>query len=279
MICTRCGTEQRRETARFCHQCGGTTFAPSPTNVQPDLNELPVPEAAEAAPEDIPTLNTVTYNPPEPDIPMPQERAPEQPRYPPQPARNYPNWHDEAPTALPEDPPTRPAPPDHAPVFAAPPAWEAPPRREPAAPPYSRQPDGFTPMATNQAFAPENPPMSFEPPARGARPTPPTWAQEPQPPAGSASPRQHSLRMKSQWLYGRGEFLLPNTMFRAIPTRRHLRGAVNRPSPGKRLQPSLPAVQRHGVRFLAGFSVRGLPPNDGACPWASSSPWRCCSCS
>ena len=263
MICTRCGTEQRRETARFCHQCGGTTFAPSPTNVQPDLNELPVSEAAEAAPEDIPTLNTVTYNPPEPDMFMPQERAPEQPRYPPQPARNYPNWHDEAPTALPEDPPTRPAPPDHAPVFAAPPAWDAPPRREPAAPPYSRQPDGFAPMATNQAFAPENRPMSSEPPARGARPAPPTWAQEPPawerqtPPAFPADeepvvvrargvpPAQHHVQSHPNQasFEGRGE---PPIAWQTPPAEPPSRSAARGPVPGG-LQRPRPAPKRRRV--------------------------------
>ena len=45
MICTRCGTVQRRETARFCHLCGAQ-IEPAAAEVQLDSAEIPTLESA-----------------------------------------------------------------------------------------------------------------------------------------------------------------------------------------------------------------------------------------
>src|SRR5579859_2977911 len=62
MICTRCGIVQRRETARFCHQCGAT-IEPAPAAVQSDISEI---FSAEWRPQPSHTLRPVSLSPREP---------------------------------------------------------------------------------------------------------------------------------------------------------------------------------------------------------------------
>lgn len=62
MICTRCGTEQRRETARFCHVCGAT-IEPVTASAQP--NDVSLATVA-ASPQPAHGLRPISLTPPEP---------------------------------------------------------------------------------------------------------------------------------------------------------------------------------------------------------------------
>lgn len=64
MICTRCGTEQRRETARFCHVCGAP-IEPVTASAQP--NNAGVATAATPA-QPAHGLRPISLTPPEPAI-------------------------------------------------------------------------------------------------------------------------------------------------------------------------------------------------------------------
>ena len=64
MICTRCGTEQRRETARFCHVCGATI---EPVTASAQQNNAAVATVA-APPPPAHGLRPISLTPPEPAI-------------------------------------------------------------------------------------------------------------------------------------------------------------------------------------------------------------------
>lgn len=61
MICTRCGTVQRRETAKFCHVCGAT-IEPAPANAQPVSARL---SATEATTQQAHGLRPISLTPPQ----------------------------------------------------------------------------------------------------------------------------------------------------------------------------------------------------------------------
>ncbi len=73
MICTRCGTVQRRETAKFCHLCGAP-IEPAATNVQPDSTGIP---AIESAPQPAQLFKPIALLPGEPDSGNAAQREPE----------------------------------------------------------------------------------------------------------------------------------------------------------------------------------------------------------
>jgi hypothetical protein len=178
MICPRCGTVQRRETARFCHQCGAT-IEQAPTEVQLESTEMPALEPTEAAPQDVQPPSPAAL-PPEPINPMPEEQTRPESSLPQPPAALSPEWQEEAPTIQDRPPPAPPVEQQRqwaAP--AAPPAWEAPPRWERTAPSFEHQQGRFASVATDQAFVPERPQMPVESLERGPRPAPSIWTAEP----------------------------------------------------------------------------------------------------
>ncbi|HEY7348930.1 MAG TPA: hypothetical protein VH599_11520 [Ktedonobacterales bacterium] len=132
----------------------------------------------------------MSFIPLEPDEKTkPEKQEAPEPQIPQPPAGGYPNWHDEAPTLLRDQqqaaahenntqapaPPVRPAP-------VAAPEWG------PAAPAFLNQPEHFSTVAENQAFAPESARMAGGHNPREIRPAPPAWAGEP--PAWERRPQE-----------------------------------------------------------------------------------------
>ncbi|GEM_PF-2490556 len=73
MICTRCGTVQRRETAKFCHLCGAP-IEPAATDVQSDSTGIPT---IEPAPQPAQLFKPIALLPGEPDSSNATQREPE----------------------------------------------------------------------------------------------------------------------------------------------------------------------------------------------------------
>lgn len=105
MICTRCGTEQRRETARFCHVCGASIESLT-ASTQPNSATA---AAVAASPQPAHGLRPISLTSPEPAAnDIPEARVPEiRPAspYPEEPREPANSWNvEEEPTALSSQP-------------------------------------------------------------------------------------------------------------------------------------------------------------------------------
>jgi hypothetical protein len=181
MVCTRCGAVQRRETARFCHECGATIEL-APTNVHANDTEIPTETATtEAAPQHAPSLRPVSLTAPEPqENTLPEGHSPPESQMPQQPAIDYPKWHDEAPTLLRDQAPAQAN--DHnnqSPASFPQPALAAFPGQETVVPPLGTRQEPFSYAAPDQGFAPESQQMPLASSAGEARHAPAVWPEEP----------------------------------------------------------------------------------------------------
>lgn len=105
MICPRCGAVRRRETARFCHECGAT-FEPSPANIQPGIPESSTPAPA---PQHVRPPRPAASSPRGPEEhPIPEKQMPFAGPPPQQPSAGYPGWQNEAPAGQREQQPISP---------------------------------------------------------------------------------------------------------------------------------------------------------------------------